>query len=135
MKKLAQTTFSIIAVLLLSFVFIQCKDAKDKVITKFLELQVEQVNKQCPMDIGNGLTMDQCTIEGNKTLKYSFTVADEIAGQLKITDEMKPAVVQAIKNLPELKQFEQFEVSFLYSYYDTNKKLLGEIKVTPEDYK
>jgi len=135
MKKLTQATLSIVAVLFITLAFAQCQGAKDSAITKFMELQAEQVNKECPMNMGNGLTMDECTIEGNKTFKYTFTVSDEVASQLKITDEMKPMVVQAIKALPDFKQIEQFEISCLYSYYDKNKKLLGEIKVTPEDYK
>lgn len=135
MKKLTQTTLSIIAVLFVSLAFVQCQGTKDSAITKFMELQAEQVNKQCPMNMGNGLTLDECKIDGNKTFKYSFTVTDEVASQLKITDEMKPMVVQAIKALPEFKQIEQFEISFIYAYYDASKKLLGEIKISPEDYK
>lgn len=135
MKKITKATFGVIAVFLLSVTFMQCKDAKNAAVSKFMELQAEQVNKECPMDMGYGLTLDKCETDGDKTIKYLFTASDEIAGQLNVSDEMKPLVVQTIKGLPEFTQIKQFEISFLYLYYDTNKKLLGEMKITPEDYK
>ncbi|MBB4034590.1 hypothetical protein GGR21_000477 [Dysgonomonas hofstadii] len=135
MKKLTQTSFSIIMVLILSLAFTQCKDAKDAAVTKFMELQVDQINKQCPLDMGNGMTMDKCEIDGSKILKTYFTVPTEMAGAIQFNDQTKATMIQALKGLAEFKQIKELEVAYTYAYYDSDKKLLGEIKITPEDYK
>jgi len=134
MKKLTQTNLGIIALLMLSLIFTQCKDAKDAAVTKFMEVMAEQVNKECPVNVGNGMTMTKCEIEGKKTFKYSFTVADEVANLVTINDHMKPVVIQALKAMPQYKQIKEFEISLIYAYYDSKNKSLGEIKITPEDY-
>lgn len=134
MKNLTKTTLSIIAVMLLSLAFVQCKDAKNAAVTKFLEVTAEQLNKQAPIQMGNGLTMEKASVEENKTLKYNILVADEMTGLINVTDG-KDAAINLIKGLPEFEQIKAFEVTIVYSYYDSSKKVLGEIKITPEDYK
>ncbi len=129
MKQLTKTALSVIVILSLSLFFIQCDSAKKK----FLELQVEQVNKQCPLDMGNGMTMDKCSIEEDNTMKTDFTIADPSI--LTINEDAKNAVLTALKNAPEFKQIKEFGITYIYAYYDTDKNLLGEVKITPEDYK
>ncbi|WP_419034367.1 hypothetical protein [Dysgonomonas gadei] len=134
MKNLTKTTLGIIAIVFISSFFIQCSDAKNAAVTKFLEVTAEQLNKQAPIQMGNGLTMEKVSVEENKTLKYNILVADEMAGLINVTDG-KDAAINLIKGLPEFEQIKTFEVTIVYSYYDSSKKVLGEIKITPEDYK
>lgn len=129
MKQFTKTTFSIIAILSLSLFFVQCNNAKKK----FIELQVEQLNKQCPLNMGNGMTMEKCSMEGGNTMKTDFTVSDP--STLSITEEGKNVIVTALKNTPEFEQIKEFGITYIYAYYDAEKKLVGEIKITPEDYK
>ena len=134
MKNLTKTTLGIIAIVFISSFFTQCSDAKNAAVTKFLEVTAEQLNKQAPIQMGNGLTMEKVSVEENKTLKYNILVADEMAGLINVTDG-KDAAINLIKGLPEFEQIKTFEVTIVYSYYDSSKKVLGEIKITPEDYK
>lgn len=135
MKNLAKTTLGIVAVLMLSLAFIQCKDAKDAVITKFLEVQVEQQNKLCPQAMGNGLTLTKCSIEENKTLKFHISLTEEAASQLGNMEDMKLAFVQALKAQPEFEKIKEYEISYAYAFVDQNDKSVAEVKITPEDYK
>ncbi|EGK02977.1 hypothetical protein [Dysgonomonas gadei] len=134
MKNLTKTTLGIIAIVFISSFLTQCSDAKNAAVTKFLEVTAEQLNKQAPIQMGNGLTMEKVSVEENKTLKYNILVADEMAGLINVTDG-KDAAINLIKGLPEFEQIKTFEVTIVYSYYDSSKKVLGEIKITPEDYK
>ena len=134
MKKLTQTTLSIIVVLLLSVTFTQCKDAKDAVVKKFLEVQVDQINKQCPINMGSGLSLEKASVEGSKTLQYDFIISEEIAQAMDL-EAGKPAAIQTIKNLPDFDKIKEYEIEIVYNYYDSDKKLVGEIKITPDDYK
>ncbi|HMM01573.1 MAG: hypothetical protein ACK5KN_17620 [Dysgonomonas sp.] len=132
MKNLTKTTLSIIAIVFISTLFIQCKDAA---VTKFMELEAEQMNKQCPMNMGNGLTLTKCSIEEDKTIKMHISVPEEIASQLTINDELKAAFTQGIKAQPQLDKIKEFGITYAYAFYDANEKLLGEVKITPDDYK
>ncbi|MFV0418642.1 MAG: hypothetical protein ACK5KT_07940 [Dysgonomonas sp.] len=132
MKKLTKFGFSLIAILSISLLFVQCKDAKDAAVTKFMELQAEQINKQCPVDMG-GVTLKSCEVEANKTFKYLYVIAGDV--ETFDVEAGKAATIQALKNTPEFKQIEEFGISCLYVYHNSQNKLLGEIKITPEDYK
>lgn len=127
MKNLTKTTLSIIAIVFACSFFIQCSDAKKK----FLELQVEQLNKQCPVNMGGGITMEKASVEDSNTIKADITVADPSI--VTINDDTKAAMAQAIKASPEYKQIKEFGITYIYAFSDSNKNLLGEIKITPED--
>lgn len=129
MKKLTQTTVGFIAVLLMSLTFIQCKDSA---VTKFMELQAEQINKQCPIEMGGGLKLKSCKVEGDKTFKYVFIMPEGI--ESFDSEAGKAGAIEALKNTPDFKQLKEFGISCHYEYYDAKDKLLGEIKITPEDY-
>lgn len=128
MKQFTKTTLSVIVILSLSLFFVQCDSAKKK----FIEQQVEEVNKQCPMNLGNGIVMEKCSAEGNETLKIEISVADP--SSVVIDDNVKTAMLQGIKATPEFKLVKQFGITYLYAFTDSDKNLLGEIKITPEDY-
>lgn len=133
MKKLTRNAVLMTMVMIMSLTFIQCKDAA---VNKFIDLQVEAENKKCPVDMGGGLIMEKCESIGDKTIKYTFTVPDAIAPHLKLDDpEAKSDGIKALKAMKEFKQIKEMEVSYAYAYYDTKKNLLGEMKITPEDYK
>lgn len=72
-------------------------------------------------------------MEGGNTMKTDFTVSDP--STLSITEEGKNVIVTALKNTPEFEQIKEFGITYIYAYYDAEKKLVGEIKITPEDYK
>ncbi|MDR2956100.1 MAG: hypothetical protein LBV43_13570 [Prevotella sp.] len=136
MKKLTQSFLLLFAVLTTTITFTQCKDAKDAAITKFLELQAKAVNSQCPMDMGNGIRVDSCKVEGNKILKsyYTFTVD---TGELTREDfeaQTRPNLVQMIKTNNDLKQGREFEVTFAYVYYGKDGNVLGDMVITADDY-
>lgn len=129
MKQFTKTILSVIAILSLSLFFVQCDNAKKKL----LQLQVEQINKQCPLNMGNGITMEKASIENDNTMKSEFTVSDP--SLIIINEDTKKAIVATMKNTPEFEQIKELKTTYIYAYYDAEKKLVGEIRITPEDYK
>ena len=132
MKKLTKFSFSLVAILSISLLFVQCKDAKDAVVTKYLEGQAEQLNKQFPLDMG-GMTMEKCTVEKNKTLKLFITINSEV--EEFDAEAEKSSAIQAMKSNPEAKQSRELGVSYAYEYKNASGKVIGEVIITPEDYK
>ncbi|MBK5719474.1 hypothetical protein JGH11_01180 [Dysgonomonas sp. Marseille-P4677] len=133
MKQLTKTALSVIAILSLSLIFIQCNDAKDAIITKYLEQQVKQTNEQCPLVMGEGLTMDSSKVEANKTLRLFFTIAGDIESFDAETG--KASAIEALKNSSEIQQVKDYGITYAYTYHNGAGKVLGEITITPEDYK
>jgi len=132
MKMLTKNAFLMAMVMMMSLVFIQCKDS---VVEQFIKLQVEQTNKQCPVNIGNGMTMDKCEAAGGKTIKFYISVPDNIAQGFTLDDSSKATMVSALKTQPDFKKIKELEVSYHYVYSNKNEKILGEVEITPEDYK
>lgn len=132
MKKLTKFGFSLVAILSISLLFVQCKDAKDAVVQKYLEGQSELLNKQLPLDMG-GMILEKCTVEKNNTLKLSMTINSDV--EEFDTAAGKTAAIQSIKNSPEGKQSQQLGISYAYEYKNASGKVIGEVTITPEDYK
>ena len=137
MKNLTQATFYLFGLLALSFLFTQCKDAKDTAVTKLLEAQVKVVNNQCPIQVNASVRIDSAQISDKMTLKTFATVAYINAADFN-KDEFvklsKPGLLYNIQTASDLKTARELGVIFVYSYNDDSGKLLGEIKITPDDY-
>lgn len=118
-------------VMVMSVTFIQCKDAA---VTKFLEVSAEAQNKQCPIDMGNGMTLTKCSVTGNKALKIEFSVSDNADKNL-ISESMKPTFVANLKKSPEFAKIKEFGIEYNYVFYDSSKKVVSEINIGPDDYK
>lgn len=136
MKKLTQTTVSIILVLFVSLVFVQCKDTKDTIVTKFLEIQAKTLNDQCPINNPNGIRIDSCTVSGNKTLKtfYTLTFDTSDLNKEEFVKELETGLIKGIKNSSELKQGRELGVSFAYVYHDNKGNILADLIITENDY-
>ncbi|NDV79838.1 hypothetical protein [Dysgonomonas sp. 511] len=137
MKKLNKTIFSVIAAFAIIFSFAQCKDAKEAAVTKLLEAQVNLVNSQCPIQLNQAVRVDSCKITEKMTMKTFATMSFVNAADFK-SDEFakmtKPSLVYTIQTNDELKQARELGVIFVYAYNDDAGKLIGEIKIGPDDY-
>lgn len=131
MRNLTKNAVLIAMVMVMSMTFIQCKDAA---VTKFLEMSAEEMNKQCPIDMGNGMTLTKCSVTGNKALKIEFSVSDN-ADRSLINESMKPTFVANLKKSPEFAKIQEFGIEYNYVFYDSSKKVLSEINIGPDDYK
>lgn len=120
-----------VVAIMMSLVFIQCKES---VTDKFIKAQVEEVNRQCPMKMGNGLTMERCEAAENKTLKYYISMSKSAAQQITFDDATKASMVASLKALPQFKQMKELGISYHYIYSDEDKNEVGEFKISPEDY-
>lgn len=123
----------VVTALFLLFSFTQCGDAKDKIVTKLLEVQAAAINKECPMVINDIIRMDSCQVSASKTLKTYYTILS--GGELfRFGDETKNNLIQVTQNNESLKKLREQEVVFVFAYYKTDGSFAGEITLTPEEY-
>lgn len=126
--------FSLTAIALFVLLsFTQCGDAKDKIITKLLEVQAAAINKECPKIMNKILRLDSCQVSAPKTLKTYYTIISG-ADLFTLGDEAKKNLIYATQTNQDLKKLCEYEVAFSYAYYKPDGTLVGEITVTPEDY-
>ncbi len=124
-----------IAVFLFSFT--QCKNSKEEPITKKLEQEAEELNKQCPIQANAAVRIDSCKVIPPKTFKYFMTMLYVNADDFNVADFerlTKPGIVYNIQTAEDLKEARENNVTFIYAYNDNKRKLIGEITVTSEDY-
>lgn len=115
----------------------QCKDAKDTVVTKLMEVEAEKLNAECPIQLNEVTRLDSCKIEGKMRFVIYLTVSFIDGGMLSVEDFTrisKPGLVHAVQTNKDLDPVRKAGVVFVYSYRDTSGKLFGNIEITPEDY-
>jgi len=132
MKNIVRNTSIMVMLIMMSLAFIQCKDVS---ANNFIKNQVEHHNKQYPKKLGSGLVIEKCEASGEKTLKFYYSVPDHLVGEMEYDDAAKKRVLNELEKLPEFTTIKEYGISYHYVYNDADKNLLGEIKITPEDYK
>lgn len=137
MNNLIKLTITILFVSFISLFFIQCKDAKETAITKFLEMQVKAINAQCPMQLNQAVRLDSCKVSDKMTMKTFATISYINANDFNAEEfiEMsKPGLLYTIQTKEDLKMAREQNIIFSYSYNDDSGKVLGEITIGPDEY-
>lgn len=136
MKKLNSLILSVIAISAI-LIFTQCSDAKDKVVTKALEVIATSVNQECPVKVNSVTTMDSCRVMPGRVLKTFYTIAMVDAKHFDAATferSSKPGLVYNIQTNDVFKVARDYDVVFIFEYKDDKGESLGEISVKPEDY-
>ncbi|MDR0823607.1 MAG: hypothetical protein LBN74_00810 [Prevotella sp.] len=123
-----------LSVLIAAFIFPQC--SQDTRVKAILEIQAKAVNLQCPLKLDNSVTMTKCEVIGNRTLRYYYSMNLGLdVDTVTFKENAAPAVIDALKEMPESKQFSDYAVVLQFRYHDQNGKYYCQIEVTPEQYK
>lgn len=113
--------------------------SKNSVEQKFLELQAKALNTQCPMDIGQGITLTKAEVLPGKVFVYNYSVKNVdptlLNDTVALKNNVKPTVIQSLKATPEMKEFSDKGVTIIYRYLDTSGKQLYQLDIAPEEYK
>lgn len=135
MKKRILTQLSLVGfVLMMSLTFIQC-NSKDKEVEKALQVVVDAMNKQCPIQVDAITRLDKCEAKG-KELTYFYTITDDSAFDVKTFEEIGvPAIKETLKTNPQMDTFRQFDVTMIYVYNNKDGKELYKLKLNPSDIK
>ena len=126
------------AIALSSIALSSCGVDIDKSINKMLI----EANKQCPVRIDSDTRLDKLINPGKGILEYSYTLVNITEDALAIDKDYvvsihKNEIIKNLKNTgsKELKNIQQLNVTFRYTYHDKNGALLFSFDITPEDYK
>lgn len=111
-----------------------CSDGKK--INPKLALEVENMNKQCPIQIDPvSILVGMEALPGN-TLKYNYKIStkSDISDTTMAKNVFGRKILYGLKNNPQIKGLLAMKINFLHSYSDINGKHLFETYVTAEDY-
>lgn len=138
MKKIFKKQIFLFALVLsLGFTFTQC--SKETAVQKFLEVQVQALNAQCPVTVADGLILEKCEALPGKVFRYNYTIKNVdpvvLGDTTQFKNSAKVAVVESLKSMPEMKQFNDHGVTIIYRYNDATGKYLYQLEIAPEDYK
>lgn len=138
MTNIFQTKSARLIILIsISLLFTQCNDIKDIMAKRFLMIEVEKINKDCPKQLSHEIRLDSCKVADRITLKTYATMIHVDADYYnadafyKMT---KPSLVYTIQTSEDFKQAKDYDVTFMYVYNDVKGKRITEITITPEDY-
>lgn len=126
-------TLLILSILLMS---VGCKKQIDKVV--FTKI-VNEVNKQCPMEVDYLTTLENCEYVPDKKIKYNYIIDTDMMNQnldlfrqsieKQITYEM--SIMMSQKETQALKKLHP---TIIFSYKDKAGKFIFEKEMTPEMY-
>ncbi len=103
-----------------------------------LEKVAKDINTKLPMELGNGIKWTKAEVVSEKTFRYVYTLENISAADIDTTQLKKqqtPAMLEAIKTQPSLKEFRDNDVTMQYDYNDKTGKYAYQIIITPEMYK
>lgn len=115
--------------------------SKEDPINKELKEAAVNMNKMTPQTLSEGVRLDSVSANENKTLRYSYTLTEDVKEDLK-PEEIdnykalaKEEAVKNMKNSPDMKNFRDNEITLKYVYYDKSGKPTADFSVSPSDYK
>lgn len=117
---------------------------KKDVITEIRDY-IETLKRYLPKQVDEYTTMIDCELSStNEELIYTYAITVSISdfeseeAVANIINGVKPVVLESLitesKSLPMIKSCMDRKMSFTYTYLDSDKKFLGSITFTPDDY-
>lgn len=110
---------------------------KEEVNTEVIEL-VEKYNKNCPLNIQEGIRLDSVSLHEEQVVQYNLTllnVEKETAEVDVIKAEIEKSLLSTAKANPGLQVFRDNDYTLIYSYSDKKKVFLFTVKILPDQYK
>lgn len=103
------------------------------------EKEAERSNRQCPKIIDSQTQLDSIKFnKHDKKFAYYYSLSGESDSTFQATidsKEYKERTLNAVTNSYELHPYLQLNITFEYNYYSKlSGKLLGTIKITPNEY-
>ncbi|KAF2331069.1 hypothetical protein [Flavobacterium ginsenosidimutans] len=126
-----------IAVALAVFFQFYLSENATEVKTEITEL-VEKYNKNCPLNIQEGIRLDSVTLGEEREVQYNLTllnVAKETAEVNVIQEEIEKSLISTAKANPGLQVFRDNDYTLIYHYSDKKKVFLFDVKILPDQYK
>ena len=99
-----------------------------------LKLEIEDINKQCPVVLTSYIQLDSCALLPNNYLVNYYKLGNPndytIDGLKVMENEMR----HQIKTDPSMSQMRDYGAILAYKYFDSENKLVFSFEVTPEEY-
>lgn len=126
-----------VALALAAFFQFYLSENADEVNTEVTEL-VAKYNKNCPLNIQEGIRLDSVTLPEERTVQYNLTllnVEKEKAEINVIQDEIQKSLISTARSNKGLQVFRDNDYTLIYSYSDKKKAFLFTVKILPDQYK
>lgn len=125
--------FLVVSILLFS---VGCQNKIDKVV--FTKI-VDDVNKQCPMEVDMATTLENCEYISGKTVQYNYTITidiqeDNIESYRESMGKRTLYQTSVTMNEESSKAWKALKPTIIHSYKNKAGKLLFEQEITPEMY-
>ncbi|MEN2415793.1 hypothetical protein [Flavobacterium mesophilum] len=126
-----------IAIALTAYFQFYLSENASEVTTEVSEL-VQKYNKNCPLDIQEGIRLDSVNLPQKELVQYNLTllnVEKQVAEVDVIQKEIEKSLVSTAKANPGLQVFRDNDFTLVYHYTDKKKAFLFDVKILPDQYK
>ncbi|MDR2951573.1 MAG: hypothetical protein LBV71_20475 [Prevotella sp.] len=112
--------------------FTQCSGS----VESQLQSVAKETNRDCPIMRDQWTRLDSCSVQGENTFRYYFTIVQiVVTDTTNLKSQIKPQIIETVKNHPSTRIFRDNDVTLVYKYNDEQGKYLFTIMAAPQDYK
>jgi hypothetical protein len=105
---------------------------------KEIEHKIREINENCPIQIDQTIRLDNCEAIRENILRYNYTFlyidATKIDSE-QFVSQMKDYMLYNTQSNDDIQDLRELGVTFEYSCRDEKKILLGDLTITPEEYR
>jgi hypothetical protein len=96
-----------------------------------------EMNKNCPFMVDSETRLDNTIAGESKSILYNYTLINYGKDDIDLNyfdSNLKPVILNTIKNNPEMKILRDNDVTFVYNYNDKYGFRITTLKFSPKDY-
>jgi hypothetical protein len=138
-EKTKKTVGIIVGIIVFAITFIGTQQLffKTPSFDKTLMNISSEINKTCPIMVDSQTRLDNTISLPEKVLQYNYTVINVVKDSVNIDNvknQLKPNIINNVKNNPQMKTLKDYKTTFNYYYKDKNDQFLFIIAITPNEY-
>jgi hypothetical protein len=129
-------TFTLLSVILLSLLIVQCNTG-DRELNKKLTQMAAELNESAPVSLDQYTRFEEATVTNDNVFRYRYSVMN-INNPDSLLENRVEALMKNIKTMfstnADLRIFTENDVVIEYIYTDEQNNIIRTIKINPEDY-
>jgi hypothetical protein len=102
-----------------------------------LKRNSEQMNRKCPIDVGEGTRLDSTSAGPGRRFTYYYTLTRQVQDSIDVksmNEKLRPQLIGNIKTNQSLVILRKNKADMVYDFFDRKGRFILSIPITPKEY-
>jgi hypothetical protein len=103
-----------------------------------LKRNSEEMNKKCPIDVGEGTRLDSTSAGPGKRFTYYYTLTRQVLDSIDVKSmnaKLRPALIGNLRTNKSMEMLRKNKANMVYNFFDRKGRFILSIPIAPEDYR